>query len=199
MARSDAQSVEEYLKLLPEDRTEDIGAVRDAILENLPSGYEETFQHGMLAYVVPLAAYPVTYNKLPLLYAALASQKNYMSVYLMNIYGSQENEGWFVDRYKASGKKLDMGKSCVRFKTLESLPVDLIGEAIAAYGAKILACLARNSSPALRPNSRSTLPASPLPSFPACSPAKPGARPWSRSSTHTVWPATPTFVCRGFL
>ncbi len=131
MARSDAQSVEEYLKLLPEDRREDIGAVRDAILENLPSGYEETFQHGMLAYVVPLAAYPVTYNKLPLLYAALASQKNYMSVYLMNIYGSQENEGWFVDRYKASGKKLDMGKSCVRFKTLESLPVDLIGEAIA--------------------------------------------------------------------
>ncbi len=130
MPRSDAQSVEDYLKLLPEDRREDIGAVRDAILENLPSGYEETFQQGMLAYVVPLAAYPVTYNKLPLLYAALASQKNYMSVYLMNIYGSQENEGWFVESYRTSGKKLDMGKSCVRFKTLDSLPVDLIGEAI---------------------------------------------------------------------
>ena len=131
MARSNAQSVEEYLNLLPEDRRGAISVVRGAILENLPPGYEETFQHGMLAYVVPLATYPVTYNKLPLLYAALASQKNYMSVYLMNIYSSRYNEGWFVDRYKASGKKLEMGKSCVRFKNLESLPVELIGEAIA--------------------------------------------------------------------
>ena len=100
-------------------------------MENLPSGYEETFQHGMLAYVISLAAYPVTYNKLPLLYAALASQKNYMSVHLMRIYGSPEKKVWFVDRYQASGKKLDMGKSCVRFKNLDSLPVELIGEAIA--------------------------------------------------------------------
>ncbi len=131
MPTTKAQSVEEYLKLLPEDRREAIGVVRDAILENLPSGYEETFQHGMLAYVIPLATYPVTYNKLPLLYAALASQKHYMSVYLMNIYGDGESEGWFVERYKASGKKLDMGKSCVRFKKLDDLPVNLIGEAIA--------------------------------------------------------------------
>ena len=105
--------------------------VRNAILESLPAGYEETFQHSMIAYVIPLAAYPVTYNKLPLLYAALASRKNYMSVYLMNIYGNRDDESWFLEKYKASGKKLDMGKSCVHFKSLEFLPVDLIGEAIA--------------------------------------------------------------------
>ena len=131
MSRSNAGSVEEYLDLLPEDRRESIRVVRNAILENLPAGYEETLQHGMLAYVIPLEAYPITYNKLPLLYAALASQKNYMSVHLMNIYGNLENEEWFLDRYKASGKKLDMGKSCVRFKKLDDLPVELIGEAIA--------------------------------------------------------------------
>ena len=131
MPQSKAGSVEEYLEMLPEDRRASISVVRSTILENLPVGYEETFQHGMLAYVIPLAAYPVTYNKLPLLYAALASQKNYMSVHLMGIYGNPENEGWFVEQYEASGKKLDMGKSCVRFKKLEDLPVDLIGEAIA--------------------------------------------------------------------
>lgn len=131
MPQVKAESVEEYLALLPDDRRTAIGVVRDAILENLPSGYEETLQHGMIAYVIPVTAYPVTYNKMPLLYAALASQKNYMSVHLMNIYGNKDNEAWFVGRYQASGKKLDMGKSCVRFKSLESLPVDLIGEAIA--------------------------------------------------------------------
>ena len=131
MSQAKSGSVEEYLALLPDDRRTAIGVVRDAILENLPSGYEETLQHGMIAYVIPLAAYPVTYNKMPLLYAALASQKNYMSVHLMSIYGNKDNEAWFVDRYQASGKKLDMGKSCVRFKSLESLPLDLIGEAIA--------------------------------------------------------------------
>ena len=131
MSRSNAGSVEEYLDMLPEDRRESISVVRNAILENLPAGYEETLQHGMLAYVIPLAAYPITYNKLPLLYAALASQKNYMSVHLMNIYGNLEIEEWFIGRYKASGKKLDIGKSCVRFKKLEDLPVELIGEAIA--------------------------------------------------------------------
>ena len=131
MSRSNAGSVEVYLGMLPEDRRESISVVRNAILENLPAGYEETLQHGMIAYVIPLAAYPITYNKLPLLYAALASQKNYMSVYLMNIYANLENEEWFIGRYKASGKKLDMGKSCIRFKKLEDLPVELIGEAIA--------------------------------------------------------------------
>ena len=86
---------------------------------------------GMIGYVIPLDRYPVTYNRQPLGYVALASQKNYMSVYLMNIYGDDQAERWFTDRYRASGKKLDMGKSCVRFKSLEHLPIDLIGEAVA--------------------------------------------------------------------
>ena len=124
-------SVDDYMEALSEDRKTAINAVRGAILENLPDGYEETVQHGMICYVIPLETYPVTYNKLPLMFAGLASQKNYMTVYLMNIYGSPADEEWFVERYKATGKKLNMGKSCVRFKTLDDLPVDLIGEAVA--------------------------------------------------------------------
>ncbi len=86
---------------------------------------------GMIGYVIPLERYPVTYNRQPLMYAALASQKNYMSLYLMNIYGNPDDQKWFVGAYKDSGKKLNMGKSCVRFKKLEDLPVELIGKAIA--------------------------------------------------------------------
>jgi hypothetical protein len=116
---------------LPEERKAAISAVRSVILANLPPGYEETVQHGMLSYVIPLATYPVTYNKLPLLFAGLASQKNYMTVHLMNIYGNPADEEWFVQRYTATGKKLNMGKSCVLFKTIDDLLIDLIGEAVA--------------------------------------------------------------------
>ena len=87
-------------------------------------------QHVMIAYVIPLEGFAVTYNGQPLVYAQLASQESYMSLYLMNIYGDQTAERWFVDQYMATGRKLDMGKSCVRFKTLADLPVDVIGEAI---------------------------------------------------------------------
>ena len=131
MAQSAAQTVDEYIGELAPDRQEAIATVREVILDHLPEGYEETMQHGMISYVIPLEKYPVTYNRLPLMYAALASQKNYMSVYLMNIYGDVQVEQWFIDRYSSSGKKLDMGKSCVRFKKLDDLPLDLIGEAIA--------------------------------------------------------------------
>ena len=131
MAQTKAETVDEYLAELPEDRRAALQTVRTAILEHLPQGYEETVQHGMIGYVIPLEKYPVTYNGQPLVFAALASQKNYMSLYLMNIYGDTETEQWFVDQYKASGKKLDMGKSCVRFKRLEDLPIDLVGAAIA--------------------------------------------------------------------
>ena len=131
MAPSNQQSVNKYIDALSADRQSDINAVRNVILENLPDGYEETVRHGMICYVIPLATYPITYNKLPLMFAGLASQKNYMTVHLMNIYGNPADEEWFVERYKATGKKLNMGKSCVRFKTLEDLPIDLIGEAVA--------------------------------------------------------------------
>ena len=131
MARSEAKTVDQYLANLPPDRREAISAVRNVILDHLPEGYQETMHFGMIGYVVPLDSYPETYNRQPLGYVALVSQKNYMSLYLMNVYGDEEAERWFTERYRASGKKLDMGKSCVRFKSLEDLPIDLIGAAVA--------------------------------------------------------------------
>lgn len=130
MASSNAKTVDEYLAELPGDRREAIAAVRGAILANLPEGYEEGMQYGMIGYVIPLSRYPETYNGQPLGFAAVASQKNYISVYLMNVYADPELERWFIEEYRKTGKKLDMGKSCVRFKKLEDLPVDLIGEAV---------------------------------------------------------------------
>ena len=131
MVKSKATTVEEYISELPNDRTSDIKAVRKVIIDNLPKGYVETMQYGMITYVVPFERYPNTYNDLPLGYISLASQKNYMALYLMNVYGNKDIESKFRTRYIASGKKLDMGKSCVRFKKLEDLPIDLIGETVA--------------------------------------------------------------------
>lgn len=132
MDASDAATPRAYLDALPPDRREAIEAVRAAILEHLPEGYEEQMSFGMLAYVVPLERYPKTYNRQPLMLAALASQKQYMSVYLTNVYGDPELERWFTEAYRATGKRLDMGKSCVRFRRLEDLPVDVIGQAVAS-------------------------------------------------------------------
>jgi hypothetical protein len=123
--------VEEYLRQLPADRQKALRALRQVILKNLPKGYEEAVKLGMIAYEVPLARLPHTYNGQPLCYAALASQKNYMSVYLMCVYGDKAIEKRFRERFKASGKKLHMGKACIRFRKLEDLPLDVIGEAIA--------------------------------------------------------------------
>ena len=129
--KSSARTPQAYLDGLPADRREAIAKVRSVILKNLPKGYEEILDFGMLAYVVPLSLCPETYNGHPLMYAALASQKQYMSVYLMNIYGDAATAAWFKAEYKKSGKKLEAGKSCIRFKTLEELPLDVIGKAIA--------------------------------------------------------------------
>lgn len=134
MSVSRASTVDEYLASLPPDRRDAIEAVRMVILENLPRGFEEGMQYGMIAYFVPLSRYPKTYNGQPLTVAALASQKGYMSVYLMSVYGSAELGGWFEESYRATGKKLDMGKSCVRFKRLADLPLELVGEAIGKVG-----------------------------------------------------------------
>ncbi len=130
MVSSKAETVEEYLHELPDDRREALEAIRETILANLPDGYVEAMNWGMIAYEVPLETFPDTYNKKPLMYAALASQKNHMALYLSAVYAEDEAREWFVDSYKATGKKLDMGKSCVRFKTLEQLPLDLVGDAI---------------------------------------------------------------------
>ena len=131
MAQSKAETVEEYLAELSPERRSEIATVRKVILDNLPDGYVERMQYGMISYAIPLETYPVTYNKQPLGLASLASQKNYMSLYLMNVYGDTDTERWFHEEYRASGKKLDMGKSCVRFKKVEDLPLELIGQTIA--------------------------------------------------------------------
>jgi hypothetical protein len=130
--RSDAASPEEYLAELDPDRRELVGAIRNSILSNLPDGYEEAMEWGMLTYQIPLDRYPDTYNGKPLAYVSLASQKNYVSLYLMSVYGDDEAEEWFHERYERSGKKLDMGKSCVRFRRLDDLPLDVLGDTIGA-------------------------------------------------------------------
>ena len=130
--QSDAKTVEQYILELPQERKQAIQTVRQTILENLPEGYEETMNWGMISYEVPLKTYPDTYNKKPLMYAALASQKNHMAVYLSGIYISEKRREEFEAAYKATGKRIDAGKSCVRFRKLEDLPLQLIGEAISA-------------------------------------------------------------------
>ena len=130
--RSEAATVEEYLASLPEERRQAIEAVREVVLANLPDGYEETMNWGMIAYEVPLATYPDTYNNRPLMYAALASQKNYMSLYLTSVYALPGAADEFERAYRATGKRYDMGKSCVRFRRLDDLPLDLVAQTIAA-------------------------------------------------------------------
>ena len=131
--RSNAATVEQYLSELPDDRLEAVETVRDVILANLPDGFEEAMNWGMITYQVPLSRYPDTYNEKPLMMAALASQKNHMAVYLTGVYADQESRQRFQAAYQATGKRLDMGQSCVRFRKLDDLPLELIGEAIAEY------------------------------------------------------------------
>ena len=131
MSRLEASTPDDYIAQLPPERREAISAVRDVIRKNLPAGFKEGMEFGMIAYYVPLDRFPNTYNGRPLGLAAIASQKNHMALYLNNVYGDRETEAWFRERYAASGKKLDMGKSCVRFRRLEDLPLDVIGETIA--------------------------------------------------------------------
>lgn len=132
--QSKARAVEQYLQELPEDRRQVIETVRETILANLPEGYEEVMNWGMISYQVPLETYPDTYNRKPLMLAALASQKNHMAVYLSCIYSSDAARTKFEADYRATGKRFDVGKSCVRFRHLDDLPLPLIGEAIASMG-----------------------------------------------------------------
>ncbi len=132
MARSTAKTVAEYLAQLPEDRRATIAAVRTHVLRHLPQGYEETMSAGMIAYVIPLARFPKTYNGQPLWYAALASQKSYCSLHLMRAYGDPQQTAMLQQAFARAGKKLDMGKACLRFKTVEDLELDAIGAVIAS-------------------------------------------------------------------
>ncbi len=132
MATSNARTVDEYLAELPAGRREAVSAVRDVMRRHLPDGYEETMNWGMISYEVPLSRYPDTYNGQPLSYAGLAAQKNNYAVYLNGVYQEPALEEQLRDAYAAAGKRLDMGKSCVRFKRTEDLPLQAIGEIIAA-------------------------------------------------------------------
>ena len=130
--RSDATTVDAYLAALPEDRRKAIAAVRAVIVDNLPPGYEEAMAWGMIAYRVPLETFPDTYNGQPLLYAALASQKRHMAVYLMGLYTRPDAAARFEAEYRETGKRYDVGRCCVRFRRLDDLPLELIGRAVAA-------------------------------------------------------------------
>jgi uncharacterized protein YdhG (YjbR/CyaY superfamily) len=130
--RSEATTIDQYLAELPDNRRTALEEVREVILSNLPAGYEEVMNWGMITYQVPLETYPDTYNRKPLMYAALASQKNHMAVYLSSLNTSEDTAATFEEQYRASGKRYDVGKSCVRFRKMDDLPLDLIGRTIAA-------------------------------------------------------------------
>jgi hypothetical protein len=134
--QSQASTVEEYLESLPTDRRNILSIVRQEILKHLPKGYEEVMNWGMITYQVPLTTYPDTYNGQPLMFAALASQKNYMALYLMSAYVVPDNETKLVAAYTKAGKRLDMGKSCIRFKKLDDLELDAIVDIIADTSVK---------------------------------------------------------------
>lgn len=127
-----AKTLEEYLEQIPEERKEAINQLRAVILKNLPKGFEETINYGMVGYVVPHKIYPAGYHcdpKLPLPFLGFASQKNFVSLYHMGIYASPELMQWFITEYPKHVKtKLDMGKSCIRFKKPDQIPFELIGE-----------------------------------------------------------------------
>ena len=128
--RLDAKTPEDYINSVPEDRKEAIIKLRNSILKNLPKGFEETINYGMLGYVVPHSVYPKGYHcnpKDPLPFMGFASQKNSINFYHMGIYAKKELLDWFVTEYpKYCKQKLDMGKSCVRFKKPENIPFALI-------------------------------------------------------------------------
>lgn len=129
MVKSQASTVAGYLAELTDEQRAEVSAVRDVILANLPGGYVEVMGWGLITYAVPLEVSGPTYNKQPLMYAALAAQKNYYAVYLTTVMAEFEEP--FRTRWAATGKKLDMGKSCVRFKRASDLALDIIGDEVA--------------------------------------------------------------------
>ncbi|AFD07134.1 DUF1801 domain-containing protein [Solitalea canadensis] len=130
--QSNAKTPQEYIESLPEDRKTALSKLRAAIHQNLPAGFEEAMSYGMLGYIVPHSLYPAGYHcapELPLPFMSIASQKNFVAIYHMGMYMDNELLDWFTSEYtKHSTLKLDMGKSCVRFKKMDQIPFELIGE-----------------------------------------------------------------------
>jgi hypothetical protein len=138
--KSNAETVAEYLASLPEGRRTALEMVRQVILNHLAEGYQETIQYGMISYVVPHSLYPAGYYcnpTQPLPYASLGSQKNHMAIYLMCNYRDAAMDQWFRLEYAKTGKKLDMDKSCIRFKKIEDLALEMVGAAIARTSVKM--------------------------------------------------------------
>lgn len=130
--KSSVPTVQMYLDELPEDRRAVVEAVRAMVRHNLPRGYEETMRWGMISYEIPLSRYPETYNGQPLAYLALAAQKNNYALYLNCVYQDPEQEAHLREGFRKAGKKLDLGKSCLRFKKLDDLPLSVIAELVAS-------------------------------------------------------------------
>jgi uncharacterized protein YdhG (YjbR/CyaY superfamily) len=133
-------SIEEYLEEIPEERKIAFTKLRETILKNIPKGFVEQMSYGMIGYVVPPSIYPNGYHcdpKLPLPFISIASQKNFLALYHMGIYAKPELLNWFVSEYpKHSKQKLDMGKSCIRFKKIDQIPFDLIAELVQKMSAQ---------------------------------------------------------------
>ena len=127
-----ATTVAEYLDELPPERRAVVATVRDLVLRHLPAGYEEAMAFGMIGYAIPLADYPDTYNKQPLAYVALAAQKRHYALYLMNVHQNGDDEARLREAFARAGKRLDMGKSCLRFASLDDLALDAVGAVIAS-------------------------------------------------------------------
>jgi hypothetical protein len=132
--KSDAATPQAYLDALPSERRAVVSAVRELVNANLPAGYREGMAWGMIGWAVPLERYPETYNKEPLAYVGLAAQKNHYALYLNGCYMSPDGQAALEHAYAAAGKKLDMGKSCLRFKKLEDLVPEAVAGAVAALG-----------------------------------------------------------------
>lgn len=138
--QSNAKSVEEYLKEVPDERKIYFNKLRDTILVNIPEGFKEEMSYGMIGYVVPHSLYPAGYHcspELPLPFASIASQKHFIGLYHMGIYANQEILDWFKKEYPKHCKlKLDMGKSCIRFKKPGQIPFELIGQLMSKISVK---------------------------------------------------------------
>lgn len=145
--QSKAKTVEEYINEQDDQTKETLAQLRKIILENIDKNYQEVMLWGMICYIIPLERYPYTYNKQPLMYTALAAQKNHLSLYLTNIYMDERLGEWFEQKLKESGKKLSMGKSCIRFKKIEDLPIDLIEKTLAKTSLKQYLALYENVHP----------------------------------------------------
>jgi hypothetical protein len=148
MKSTGAATIAQFLAQLPEDRRQAIGKLRRLINSHLPKGYQESLAWGMITWSVPLEVYPDTYNGQPLCYASLGSQKHHMALYLMSAYMGSPQLLRLEKGFKAAGKTLDMGKACIRFKSLDDLPLDVIAEVAGAVPMKAFVDMARAARPA---------------------------------------------------